>query len=56
VSENMDSSFIKQPESGKRVSDIGASSSTEENHDFPAVKNGEKISNISRRSVLLVNS
>jgi hypothetical protein len=38
VSENMDSWFINQHQSGERISDIGASSSTEELHGSPAVK------------------
>jgi hypothetical protein len=38
VSKNMDSWFIKQVKNGKRVSDIGASSSAKESHGSPAVR------------------
>jgi hypothetical protein len=34
----MDSWYIKQPKSGKHVSDIGASRSTKESHGSPAAK------------------
>jgi hypothetical protein len=38
VTKNRDSWFIKQPESGERVSDMSGSSSTEEGHGLLAVK------------------
>jgi hypothetical protein len=44
VSKNTDSWFIKEPKSSQRVSDIGASSSTEESHCSPAVKKSKKKS------------
>jgi hypothetical protein len=38
----MDSRFIKQPKSGERVSDIGASSSAEESRGSPAIHKEER--------------
>jgi hypothetical protein len=40
VSKDINSWFIKQSISDKSVSDIGASSSTEESHGSPAIKKG----------------